>query len=220
VAAGTGLTLLTLKTMITSKLALSVATAIVIVGATTAIVVQHNADSTPTNILAPLPAVSPAKTPPPQIVVAPKVEAPKLAPAPAGNAPAGPNDLPNSPASPVVTITGLNKLQIVNGQTTTTTTSRTLNLDGTGAGAAGAGTRFGYTAVQQMKIDLETFKRQSADIIAQRTQEANGDPDKLAKLEAARQQYEQYAEDKQKQIDALEVQAATGNPASPAQTSP
>lgn len=216
-AVSTGLTLLTLKTMITTKMALGLAAAVVIVSATSAIFIINSGNSSAPVAVAKAPApAAPVSPLPPQIVAAPKVEAPKLAPAPAGNAPVGPNDLAAARAN-----------SSNSGQTggftfsarASNVTSGTLMLNGRSTGSGGASPGNGMS-LPLLKASLENFKRQTAAIIAQRTQEANGDPDKLAKVEAAQQQYEQYAEDKQKQIDALEVQAATGEQNTPAPTNP
>jgi hypothetical protein len=58
------------------------------------------------------------------------------------------------------------------------------------------------------RADLETFKSMTQNIIAQATLKANGDPAELAKVEATRQQYDEYARQKQQEIDMLEAQPA------------
>ncbi len=68
--------------------------------------------------------------------------------------------------------------------------------------------------------NLEQFKKQAAGVIEQRTQEANGDPEKLAKIETAQVEYDQYVQDMQKKIDELSVQAATNEQSAPPQNSP
>ncbi len=94
---GTGLTLLSLKTMITSKLALGLAATAAV--AATALVITHTDNnqlpSPVANVSAP---VAPAPTP--QIFATNKIEAPKLPPAPAGNKPATPEELAAIAASP------------------------------------------------------------------------------------------------------------------------
>jgi len=98
--AGTGLTLLSIKTMITSKLALGLAATVAIAG-TTAILVTHSennpAPAPISNAPAPVAANPGSSKSVPAIFSANKVEAPKAAPAPAGDKPATPDDLAASP---------------------------------------------------------------------------------------------------------------------------
>lgn len=58
------------------------------------------------------------------------------------------------------------------------------------------------------RADLEKFKTTSQQVLAQAIAQANGDPAALAKTEAARLQYENYAQQQQAAIDALEAQTA------------
>jgi len=95
-AVTTGLTLFSLKTMITSKLTLGLAATFVVVGATTAIITHHNTASIPPTVVA-IPSV---KTPTLPIAATPTVEAPKLAPVPAGGNPTLPADVESASASP------------------------------------------------------------------------------------------------------------------------
>jgi len=227
-ATGAGLTLLTLKTMITSKLALGIAATVVVVGATTAII-SHNNNSVPAPVVAPAAYAAPAAILPARIIAPPvavvaKVEAPKAAPAPAGNASATPAEVAalratqvkwsrnyTPAAQPATTASGT--LVFSSGRST-------LTLSGNNTYTGTTTVSNNGVSVEQLKATLEQFKLQTADIIAQRTAEANGDPDKLAKIEAAQQQYDQFAQDKQKQIDKLEAQAAMGEQNAPASTNP
>jgi len=120
-AAGTGLTLLSLKTMITSKLALGLAATVAIAG-TTAILVTHS-DNNPASTAATKPSAPLVSTPiaaslAPQISTANKVEAPKLAPAPAGNKPATPDDIAASTTTnmPVVLAGGFGQNDAASGR--------------------------------------------------------------------------------------------------------
>jgi RNA polymerase sigma factor (sigma-70 family) len=97
-AAGTGLTLLSLKTMSTSKLALGLVAAAA-VASTTAIIIAHSGNNPPPSAAASVSAPA-AVLPVPPILASNKVEAPKVAPAPAGDKPATPDDLAAIAASP------------------------------------------------------------------------------------------------------------------------
>lgn len=56
------------------------------------------------------------------------------------------------------------------------------------------------------RADLEKFKAMTEEVLKQAMARANGDPAELAKMEAARKQYDDYAQQKQQEIDALEAQ--------------
>lgn len=63
---------------------------------------------------------------------------------------------------------------------------------------------------QQMQANLEQFRIQSAAVLQQAEQKANGDPAALAKLNNARQQYDAFMQNMQSQIDALDAQPLPG----------
>ena len=152
-ATGTGLTLLSLKTMITSKLALGLA-ATVALASTTAIIISHQG-SNPAPIAAAQTSAPVSSNSTPQFAAANKVEAPKLAPAPVGNKPATPDDLAASATAnlPVVFAGGSGQ----NG-VTTVTSGQMMTLRGPGndpnspgvmvthgASVSGDGTNVTYT---------------------------------------------------------------------------
>ncbi len=142
-AAGTGLTLVTLKTMISSKLALGLAATVALVGTTYVFV--HQSGQSPASTTDAKLISSVASLPRPNLIAANKVEAPKLAPAPAGNKPATPNDLA---ASAIPTAGGIGQsgaslvingrptmlrppMAVANGAGTNTVHSSSVTSDGT-----------------------------------------------------------------------------------------